>query len=102
MAEMRVESLRSEIVRVDRIASKRMTLGEFRQGTRAIDTGTRSPSATIWAVAVSGDLRQSSAAPTPPRTWGVYLLDATDGNIFASQLSSDGSWPTYFDALPDH
>ena len=97
-----VRGLRGEVVRVDRIASKRMTVSELRHGQDAIELGPRPAALLVWLVAVAGELRPDRALSSPPRSWGVYVYDATSGDTLASDLGSNGGWPPYFDGLPDH
>lgn len=69
----------------------------------------RDPEELFWMVAVSGpDLPQGRRPPglgTPsPTTWFLYTTPATGSSSIGSAgavYSIVGTWPAYFDALPD-
>jgi hypothetical protein len=71
----------------------------------------RDPEEWFWIVAVSGpDLPQGRGGPrgysgTPaPTSWFLYTASATTdraGGGTGAVYATNGTWPTYFDALPD-
>jgi hypothetical protein len=94
----RIRELSLELLRVERIEAKLMQRSEFERvqpsGSAQID-GNR----WIWAVAVAGEIRPPvGRGATFP--WGVYLVDAQSGDMLGL-VAGSGSWPAYFDALPD-
>lgn len=93
----RVRGMSGEILRVDRIAAKRMRWSDFENlahtGNLQVDNR------VIWAVAVAGEIRPQFARGQT-FSWGVYVIDAQTGDI--NGLNAGGeNWPPYFDALPD-
>jgi hypothetical protein len=94
----RIRALSGEVLSVQRIEAKLMRRSDFEHvqpsGSAQYD-GNR----WIWTVAVAGEIRpQFAHGATFP--WGVYLIDAQSGDVLGL-LAGSGSWPAYFDALPD-
>jgi hypothetical protein len=98
-----VMGLASEVRRIDRIEAKLMTWREY---LASADQGAQKPpaasdSAPVWIVAVSGEIVPQFGHGATFR-WGVFTIDGTDGTITSLTARSDGPWPVFFDALPDH
>jgi hypothetical protein len=98
-----VMRLTSEVRRIDRIEVKLMTWREY---LASGDPGAFKPpaaddSAPVWVVAVSGEIVPQFGHGAS-FTWGVFTIDGTDGTITSLTARSDGPWPVFFDALPDH
>jgi len=98
-----VMRLTAEVRRIDRIEAKLMTWREY---LASGDPGAYKPaaaddSAPVWIVAVSGEI-----VPQFGRgltfNWGVFTIDGMGGGITSLTARSDGPWPAFFDALPDH
>jgi hypothetical protein len=94
----RIRALSGEVLSVERIEAKLMRRSDFE---RVQPSGSAQFDANrwIWTVAVAGEIRpQFAHGATFP--WGVFLIDAQSGDILGL-LAGSGSWPAYFDALPD-
>jgi hypothetical protein len=94
----RIRALSVEVSRVDRIEAKLMRRSDFERvqpsGSAQLD-GSR----WIWAVAVTGEIRPQFGHGTT-FSWGVFLVDAQNGDMLGL-VAGAGTWPSYFDALPD-
>jgi hypothetical protein len=94
----RIRALSAEVIRVDRIEAKLMQRADFERvqpsGSAQIDN-----SRWVWAVAVAGAIQPSfGRGSTFP--WGVFLVDAQNGDMLGL-VAGAGTWPAYFDTLPD-
>jgi len=93
----RVRGMTGEILRVDRMAAKRMRWSDFENvahtGNLQVDDR------MIWAVAVSGEI-QPQFARGQTFSWGVYVIDAQTGDINGLSAGRE-NWPPFFDVLPD-
>jgi hypothetical protein len=86
--------------RLDRTEAKLMTWGEFLShgDPAAALRANLSETAPVWIVVVGGEF---GLTPVPPTSWQVIAVDAASGETTALPLTT-GSWPTYFEGLPDH
>lgn len=108
-AQDRVLSLSGIVTRLDRLAVKRMTVSDLESGRDARGAPLSQPAAplasttALCVVAVSGEIRQTfGLLDTGPFKWAVFASVAGgDDSIVSTSMGSDGSWPPYFDALPD-
>ena len=74
----RVRGMSGEILRVDRIAAKKMRWSDFEN---VAHTGNlQADDRVIWAVAVAGEIRPQFARGQT-FSWGVYVIDAQTGDI---------------------
>lgn len=102
-ATIAVIKLTAEVRRIDRMEAKLMTWREY---VSSGDPGAQKPSAAddsapVWIVAVSGEIvPQFGRGAT--FIWGVFTIDGTTGNVASLIARTDGLWPAFFDALPDH
>ena len=89
-------------IRVDRYAAKRMTAKEFLDGSRGqLPIGSIDPQTRLCVLAFAGEIRQPSGALDPERrNWSVHVSVEAPDQPLAGQYSSDGVWPSYFEALP--
>jgi hypothetical protein len=115
-AEALVRNDRENVKAISRLAAKQMRFGDLRKAMGApnewspnLDVGAED-GRLIWVVAMSGDWVPDipglpGGAPIPHDRWAVQIISATaDAGltpIDGVQASSMGSWPPYFDTLPD-
>jgi hypothetical protein len=99
----RILGMSAIILRLDRAAAKRMTVAELISGggpdvgPSGVDRNTM-----LCVVAVAGELRQPRGPlATPNYPWGVFVSGAGDESIGATSMAHSGSWPAFFDALPN-
>lgn len=94
----------SIILRADRSESKRTTVRDLLAVVPQLALPEMSPDMLVCVAAVAGDIRQPAGVIDLPHfRWAIYVARfAPDDSIFYSQYNSDGAWPAYFDALPDH
>jgi hypothetical protein len=85
--------------RVDRVAYKLVTWGEYLTGANQnLDEGA-DPNKLVWLVAVGGDVKPDTAMGRH-FGWGVYAFDAVSGRTLSTNAGPE-AWPTYFDNLVD-
>jgi hypothetical protein len=93
----RVRGLSGEVVRVDRIEAKQMRWSDLEKsahtGNALVDDR------QIWAVAVAGEIRPAFGHGQS-FSWGVFIIDARTNDIYGLN-AGHGSWPPYFEGLPD-
>jgi hypothetical protein len=94
--------------RVDRLDVKLMTWGDLRSALYKARLVVEVPSLDlnrrVWVVAGSGEVNpvvESRLLPRPPSTWAVVIEDSSTGKGLAQITNSEGTWPPYFDELPD-
>jgi hypothetical protein len=95
----RIRALSGEVSRVDRIEAKLMRRSDFETRVQPSGSAQFDGSRWIWAVAVAGEIRPQFGHGTT-FSWGIFLVDAQNGDILGL-VAGAGTWPTYFDALPD-
>jgi len=97
----RVASIRTIVIRADRIDAKLVTRGELHRVLGDRDFAPEMPAdARVWVVAVEGLIyRNRGPLATDPFRWAVFVLDRSSFEPIATQYSSDGSWPAHFDQL---
>ena len=108
-ARQRVLGMSSVITRLDRIEVKRMTVQDLDAGRDAQAPGvTGTPQASrsttaLCVVAVGGEIRQTMGLiDTGPFSWSLFVSTAAaDDPIISTSSGQNGSWPPYFDALPN-
>lgn len=97
----RTLGMSSIILRLDRAATKRMTVADLIAGGGP-QVGPRvDPNTVVCVVAVAGELWQPRgvlAAPSFP--WGIFVWGIA-GEPIGSTSTHGGAWPSYFDALPN-
>jgi hypothetical protein len=96
-----VIGMKSEVMRLDRIAAKRTTWGEFER-LRGKDYAI-SPFAAelaVWVVSVAGDIRPQ-AGHGKHYPWSVIVFNAVTAQPIFSHSGRTGTWPTYFDPIQD-
>lgn len=88
---------------VTRASAKEMTLGQFKSAAITADQvkSTVADTALVWVVAVAGTVHPQFDLLDSKFTWGVVVFDAQTGHDVALLAGSQGTWPPYFDALPD-
>jgi hypothetical protein len=106
LARDRVLRLGASIKRVDRVEVKRMSAQAFIDGSEgflmAVTDTEDLKGTSLCVVAVAGDLRQPRGLiETAPYAWAVFVSVAGSDDAVGSHYGSDGSWPAYFDALPN-
>lgn len=97
----RTLGMSSIILRLDRAAAKRMTVADLAAAGFRVGPMDADPNTFVCVVAVAGELRQPMgllAVPNYP--WGVFVSGA-GGESAGSTAMGTGSWPPYFDALPN-
>jgi hypothetical protein len=87
-------------------SAKLMTLAEYEAGNPSSGHRTSpGPQTLIWVVAYSGHLPNWSSGPPgalhPPMTWYAVTIDATKGDLLSREGGSVGSWPDWYNKLPD-
>lgn len=90
------------ILRLDRAAAKRMTVADLEAAGLRVGPREADPNTFVCVVAVAGELRQPMgllAVPNYP--WGVFVSGAGGEPIGSTAMEHRGSWPPYFDALPN-
>ena len=122
----------SENIDRDRIEAKLMTLEEYVKIAGPVRPRPGDPQATamtgsvgiigdpgkryVWAVAVAGEVWPNlrdpisfghplpgSPTPYPPYRWGIFLVEAVPGRMFAvGDAGIAEAWPSSFDKLPNH
>jgi hypothetical protein len=94
----RIRALSGEVIRVDRFEAKLMRRSDF-EHAQPSGSAQFDPNRWVWAVAAAGEIRpQFGHGATFP--WGVFLVDAQNGDMLGL-VAGAGTWPAYFDALPD-
>ena len=127
-----VRRLSEQVGRVDRIEAKLMTLEEYVKIAGPVRPRPGDPQATVmpgsvgvigdpakryvWAVAVAGEVWPNlrdpisfgqplpgSPTPYPAYRWGIFLVEAVPGRMFAvGDAGITEGWPSSFDKLPNH
>jgi hypothetical protein len=95
----RIRALSAEVSRVDRIEAKLMRRSDFERVQQSTASQLFDGSRWVWAVAVAGEIRPQFGHGTT-FSWGVFLVDAENGDMLGL-VAGAGTWPAYFDALPD-
>ena len=90
------------ILRHDRAAAKRMTVADLEAGGLRVGPRETDPNTFVCVVAVAGELRQPTGVLAVPNySWGVFVSGAGGEPIGTTVMDNRGSWPPFFDALPD-
>jgi hypothetical protein len=127
-----VRALRERVGRVDRVEAKLMTLEEYVKFAGPVRPRPGDPQASVmpasvgiigdpakryvWVVAVAGEVWPNlrnpiswgqplpgSPTPYPPYRWGIFLVEAVPGRMFAvGDAGIAEAWPSSFDKLPNH
>ena len=127
-----VRALNEQVGRIDRIDAKLMTFEEYLHVAGPIKPHPGDPNDTsntgttgiigdpskryMWAVAVAGEVWPNlrdpiswghplpgSPTPYPPYRWGIFLVEAVPGRMFAvGDAGIAEGWPSSFDKLPNH
>jgi hypothetical protein len=100
-----------------RLESKEMSLGALRTAVSRHESlqwillpQLADDSRLVWVVAMSGEFVPDvpglpGGGPVPQYTWAVRVIDASSSPglplIDSVQAGKDGTWPPYFDELPD-
>lgn len=97
----RVASIKTIVIRVDRIDAKLVTRGELHRVLGDRDFAPEMPAdVRVWVVAVEGVIsRNRGPLATDPFRWAVFVLDRSSFEPIATQYGSDGAWPAHFDQL---
>jgi hypothetical protein len=82
------------------------TLREFESADPAVGHGSEPPRTRVWVIAISGRMPNfavgpAPGSPKPPLNWMVVVSDASTGSMMLREGGFVGSWPPYFDQLPD-
>ena len=108
-ARQRVLGMSSVITRLDRIEVKRMTVQDLDVGRDTQAPGVTRPASllpgttALCVVAVGGEIRQTMGLiETGPFRWSLFVSTAgADDPIISTSSGQNGTWPPYFDALPN-
>jgi hypothetical protein len=108
-ARQRVLGMSSVITRLDRIEVKRMTVQDLDAARDAQAPGVTRPASSLpgntvlCVVAVGGEIRQTMGLiDTGPFSWSLFVSTvAADDPIISTSAGGNGTWPPYFDALPN-
>lgn len=79
-----------------------MTVADLAAAGVRVGPSDVAPGAFVCVVTVAGELRQPRgpmAVPSYP--WGVFVSGAGGQSIDSTAMGRTGSWPPYFDALPN-
>ena len=96
----------NELRRVDRIDAKLTTWSQYMLASGLaqevqIASDVIEPSSEVWVVAVAGQVAPARAqGETYP--WGVLVYDRNRGTLLHRSAYEQGSWPPYFDGLPNN
>ncbi len=88
--------------RIDHFDAKLVTTGELEQAIASISPRplTDDVSQMVWVVAMSGTIPMTSRDGRR-FTWGVNISDPETGHPILQTAYDIGTWPPFFDALPD-
>jgi hypothetical protein len=106
-ARQRVLGMFGVITRLDRIEVKRMTAQDLDAGRDPLfKSRPATPPASdtvLCVVAVGGEIRQTMGLiATGPFSWSLFVSTAgADDSIISTSSGQNGTWPPYFDALPN-
>lgn len=90
--------------RIDRFDAKLVTTGELEQAMasmRGTSPITDDVNRMVWVMAMSGTIPMSSRDGRQ-FTWGVFISDPETARPILQTAYDIGTWPPFFDALPDH
>jgi hypothetical protein len=88
-------------------ASARLTtFGELQAADPSMGHGSQQLGTLVWVVAVSGKIPNFAVGPAPggPKpalNWMVVASNASTGDMMLREGGFLGSWPPYFNQLPD-
>jgi hypothetical protein len=82
------------------------TFGELQAADPSMGHGSQQLGTLVWVVAVSGKIPNFAVGPAPggpkpPLNWMVVASNASTGNLMLREGGFVGSWPPYFNQLPD-
>ena len=88
-------------------ASARLTtLNELVASDPGLGRSSQPQGTLVWVVAVAGKIPNWTSGPAPggpkpPMNWMVVASDASTGDLMLRTGGFVGSWPPYFNQLPD-
>ena len=94
----------SYVSNVTRVQAKETTFADLESGAFSAGGVVNSPEAAtsdVWVVALAGTVHPTFDESDQSFSWGVEVFDAGSGRSIAAFAGSNGSWPPYFDNLPD-